>query len=78
MASMTLADHEAANTEAALRGDPAMVYALLCWARRTREGLAEPELTEARLAAEVLMKDRASNGALSEVRSAMGSGSAKK
>jgi len=76
--SMTLADHEAANTEAALRGDPALLYALLSWARRTREGLSEPEITESRLAAEAMAKDQASNGALSQIKEAQAAGSAKK
>lgn len=73
MATKTLADIEQENTAAALRGDPAMVYALLDALRRSREGLSEPEIAEARVKAEALLKDQQSNGALSEIKAQQGS-----
>lgn len=45
---MTLQEMEDENTAAARRGDPALLFALLEWARRTRDGVSEAELRESR------------------------------
>jgi hypothetical protein len=66
----TLQELEHDNLEAVLRGEPAALYALYQWARRSKEGLSEAEFSEARAVAARELDERQTKGALTAMREA--------